>query len=186
MKRAWDALTKRQQLAVALAGAAIAGVLLLQFVLLPLHEGRMKMEKSIAANARIARELEPLGREYLSAKQSCDLVRTTATRRSADFTLFTYLEGRANEAGIRSAVMYINPLKPTRIGGLEEVAVEMKLDKLTLKQLSRFLYLVETPEDLIGIKKAAISRMKESPDYLTAVIQVVTYRLAGQGGTDNR
>ena len=58
----------------------------------------------------------------------------------------------------------------------EETTVEMKLDKLTMKQLTDFLYLVESREDLVRIRKMTVGKMKESPEYLSAVFQVFTYQ----------
>ncbi len=52
----------------------------------------------------------------------------------------------------------------------------MKLDKLTMKQLTDFLYLVESREEMVRIRKMSIGKMKESPEYLSALIQVFTYQ----------
>ena len=52
----------------------------------------------------------------------------------------------------------------------------MKLDKLTMKQLTDFLYLVESPEEMIRIRRISIVKMKESPEYISALIQVFTYQ----------
>lgn len=161
--------------------AAVLG-LLLQFALLPLYDAKKKMEASLAANEKILRTLDPLGREYLLWKQGADAVREIAARRSPDFSLFTYLEGKAKEAGLKEAVTSLTPLKASRTGGLEEQTVEIKLEKITLLQLVHFLYLVEAPDELITVKKASLGKMKEDPEYLNAALQVVTYREAREAG----
>jgi hypothetical protein len=61
-------------------------------------------------------------------------------------------------------------------GAYEETAVEVRLEKLTMKQLADFLYLVEAPAEMIFIGKASIAKMKESPDYLAASLQIFTYQ----------
>ncbi len=62
----------------------------------------------------------------------------------------------------------MNPLPSAPTGSYEETAVEMKLDKLTMKQLTDFLYLVESPEEMIRVRRISIVKMKESPEYLSA------------------
>ena len=67
-------------------------------------------------------------------------------------------------------------------GAYEESAVEMRLDKLTMKQLTDFLYQVESREELVRIRKMSIGKMKESPEYLSVSIQVYTYQPLAPGG----
>ena len=75
----------------------------------------------------------------------------------------------------------MNPLPSAPAGTYEETAVEMKLDKLTMKQLTDFLYLVESPEEMIRIRRLSLVKMKESPEYLSALIQVSTYQPLSPG-----
>jgi hypothetical protein len=56
------------------------------------------------------------------------------------------------------------------------------MDKLTMKQLADFLYMVESPRDLIRVRKLSVGKMKESPEYINAQIQVFTYQTAPAGG----
>ena len=57
----------------------------------------------------------------------------------------------------------MNLLPPVSTGAYEETTVEMKLDKLTMKQLTDFLYQAELPEEMIRIRRISIVKMKESP-----------------------
>ena len=64
----------------------------------------------------------------------------------------------------------------------EKAELKIKLEKITLKQLTDFFYILESPQDLIRIKKLVISKMKENPEYLAAQIQAVTFQLMKAGG----
>jgi hypothetical protein len=59
----------------------------------------------------------------------------------------------------------------------------MRLDKLTMKQLTDFLYLVESREELVRIRKMSVVKMKESPEYLSVLLQVFTYQALPPGGS---
>ena len=56
----------------------------------------------------------------------------------------------------------------------KESMVEMKLDKINLKQLVDYLYLIESPENVVSIKRISIRDNKGAAGYLDAVMQVVT------------
>ena len=97
-------------------------------------------------------------------------------RRPPGFALLSYLEKRATDAGVKGNIRSMNLLPPVSTGAYEETTVEMKLDKLTMKQLTDFLYQAELPEEMIRIRRISIVKMKESPEYLSALIQVFTYQ----------
>ncbi|MDA8126953.1 MAG: type II secretion system protein GspM [Deltaproteobacteria bacterium] len=183
MRAFWDQLTKSQKRVVAVGAALVAGVLLLQLVLIPWFEARQRVARQIAAGEKALQDLAVLGTEYGVLQQRSEAIRRTLTKRPPGFTLFSYLDRKAGEAGVKGNVRSLNPLKATPAGAYEEAAVEMKLDKLTMKQLADFFYLLESPEEMIRIRKASIAKMKESPEYISALIQVFTYQpLTPAGG----
>ena len=102
-------------------------------------------------------------------------------RRPPGFALFSYLEKRAVDAGVKTNIKSINPLKSAPAGAYEEIAVEIRLDKLTMKQLTDFLYLVESREDLVRIRKMSVEKMKENPEYLNVLIRLFSYQLPSPG-----
>jgi hypothetical protein len=89
--------------------------------------------------------------------------------------LFSYLERKAGEVGVKSNIKSMNPLKGKVVGPYEETAVDMQLEKLILKQVTDFLYVVESPGELVRIRKVSIQKMKDTPEYLSVFIQVITY-----------
>jgi general secretion pathway protein M len=176
MKRFWEQLTKSQKRVMVVGLAFVAGALLIQFALVPWFEARQRTSGAIAASEKALRDIASLGTEYgVLRKRSEEILRTLA-KRPQGFALFSYLERKAGEAGVKGNVRSINPLKAAPTGAYEETAVEIKLDKLTMKQLTDFFYQVESPGDMIRIRKVSIVKMKESPEYISALIQVFTYQ----------
>jgi type II secretory pathway component PulM len=176
MRRFWDQLTKSQK-NIVLAGALFAAVaLLLQLAILPYFEAKQKVQRAIAASEKTLREMAVLGAEYGRIRQQSAEIRRMLERRPAGFALFSYLERKAGEAGVKGNIRGITPLKSTPSATYEEVAVEMRLDRLTMKQLTDFLYQVESLEELIRIRKISLAKMKEAPDHLSALIQIFTYQ----------
>jgi general secretion pathway protein M len=176
MKTFWDKLTKRQKYYAYGGAAFIIAVLVLQFALFPFLEERKKMQKAIASHEKNLREMIALGAHYETLKQGSEEIRRGLQRRPPDFTLYSHLERKAGEAGLKTNVKYINPSGAAGKDPYEESSVEMKLEKITLKQLTDFLYLAESPLDLVKVRRISIRKIKEAPEYLSVLIQAVTYK----------
>ena len=182
MRQFWDQLTTSQKRTVT-AGLVFAGVVLLsQFIVVPYFDARQKVRSAIVAGEKTLRELAAMGVEYGVLRQRSEEIRRASERRPPGFTLFSYLEKRAGDAGVKTNIRSLTPLAPTPTGAYEETAAEMKLDKLTMRQLTDFLYRVESPEEMIRVRRISIAKMKESPEYLSALIQVFTYQPLSVGG----
>ena len=181
MRQFWDQLTTSQKRTVT-AGLVFAGVVLLaQLIVVPYFEARQKVRSAIVASDKALRELTALGAEYGVLRQRSEEIRRASERRPPGFTLFSYLEKRAGDAAVKTNIRSLTPLMLAPTGAYEETAVEMKLDRLTMKQLTDFLYRVESPEEMIRVRRISVVKMKESPEYLSALIQVFTYQPLSSG-----
>jgi general secretion pathway protein M len=176
MKRFWEQLTKSQKYTLFSGLVFVVVALLVQFAVFPYFDARQKVIGAIAGSEKTLRELANLGAEYGVLRQRSEEIRRVIERRPPAFALFSYLEKRAGDAGVKTNIKSMNPLKSAPEGAYEETAVEMRLEKLTMKQLTDFLYLVESREDLVRIRKMSVGKMKESPEYLSVSIQVFTYQ----------
>lgn len=176
MRQFWDQLTNNQKLTVT-AGLVFAGAaLLVQFAVVPYLDSRQNVRRAIANSEKVLRDLAALGAEYGVLRQRSEEIRRLIERRPPGFALLSYLEKRASDAGVKGSIRSMNLLPAVSSGAYEENAVEIKLDKLTMKQLTDFLYQVELPEEMIRIRRISIVKMKESPEYLSALVQVFTYQ----------
>jgi general secretion pathway protein M len=181
MRHFWDQLTKSQKFTVTAGFVLAVAVLLVQFALVPYIEARQKVRRAIAANEKVMRELGTLGAEYGVIRQRSEAIRRVIERRPPGFALISYLEKRAGEAAVKTNIRSMNPLPSAAVGSYEETAVEMKMDKLTMKQLNDFLYLAEAPDEMIRVRRISVTKMKENPEYLSAQIQISTYQPLSPG-----
>jgi general secretion pathway protein M len=175
MKEFWDKLTISQRYYLMAGGIAIAVFCVFQLVIFPVWDAREKTANAIKVNEKALKEMAILGAEYGVLKQRAESVQRALAARPADFTLFSYLEKKAGESRLKPHIKYINPVKGMTLGAYEESAAELRMDSLTMKQLTDFLYIVESSKELVRINKLSISKMKENPEYLTATMQVLTY-----------
>ena len=52
----------------------------------------------------------------------------------------------------------------------------MKLEAITLQQLIGYLSKIESPGNVVSIKRISISENKKKSGYLDAILQVLTFR----------
>jgi len=176
IKNLWENLTGTQRLYMMIGAAALGVILVVQFALLPFMAEKNRLRGAIKTNEKVLKELTVLGLEYSAQKRRVEEVRAIIGRRPPDFSLFAYLDRKAGEGALKQHIKAMNTSKIASANDYEEVAVELRLEKVTLKQLVQFLYMVESPGEYIRVKRMAISKMKESPEYLGATLLVATYQ----------
>jgi general secretion pathway protein M len=176
MKELWNTLTASQKYYLTGGAAFVVMVLVFQFVISPLWEARKRTINAIAASEKALAQMTVIGQEYSILKMRTEAVQRALSGRSEGFSLFSYLEKKAGDIQLKPHIKYMNPLKGVTAGSFEESSVEMKLDSITMQQLTDFLHGVESPKDFIKISKISINKMRESPEYLTATLQVLTYQ----------
>ncbi|MBN2256175.1 MAG: hypothetical protein JW736_10735 [Deltaproteobacteria bacterium] len=167
-------LTKREKLYVVGGASAVVIFLFIQFLLFPLFDAKAKMKRSIERNERILQEIIELRSDYHFIKNSTDSIRAALKKRDKDFTLFSFLEKQAGRAGVKTNITYMKPSTETDTGPYRESSVEMKLEGITLKQLVDYLYFIESPRDLVQIKRISI-KQSSSQRHLTVLIHALTY-----------
>jgi general secretion pathway protein M len=169
-------LAKREKNLVILAGVAVAVFLLFQFVVFPFLDERKRMRRSIAAKKQNLQEVLRLRSEYEVQKTGFQGIQQMLAKRTRGFTLFSFLEKSASEAELKGNIKYMKPSTSQSTGPYKESTVEMKLEQITLKQLVDYLYRIESPEQLISIKRISIKENKGESGYLDAVLQVLTFQ----------
>jgi general secretion pathway protein M len=182
MKAFWDKLSKRQQLTIAGGSGLVLVMLLIQTIFLPFMEAKKTVNQSIRNNEKTLADMMLLAKDYQILKRQGGRIQQALVRRPPNFSLFSHLEKIAGDAGVKANIKSINAGKGNISGPYEELPVDIRLEKITLRQLTDFLYLLELPQELIRVKKIALAKMPESPEYLSAQVQAVTLQLTKVAG----
>ncbi len=168
-------LTKREKLYVSLGAFLVIVFLVGQFVILPFVDARERVRHSIKVNEKALEEIVALSSEYRTLSADSGDIGVTLARRPKGFTLFSFLEEQAGKAAIKANIKYMKPSISTEADPYKESSVEMNLENITLQQLVEYLYLVESPENLVRVKRISVKQSKNSPEYLTVLIHLMTY-----------
>ena len=169
-------LAKREKHFVGIAVCSVVLFLLFQLLIFPFFEKRERLQSGVKAKEEALREILRLSAEYQAYKGDSQQIRQLLAMRKGGFTLFAFLERAAGEAGVKENIAYMKPSTSKGTGPYKESMVEMKLEAITLKQLTQYLHRIESPEDLISIKRISIKQNKKEAGYLDAVLQALTFQ----------
>lgn len=172
IKNFWDKLDTKQKKLVAGAAIFVCVALILEMVVFPFTEAKEKLDKAIKVNQKKLAEINVLSTEFRILEARTAAMQRAIAMHGADFTLFSYLEKKATQANVRGRIKSMNASRGTQSESFEESLVDMKLEKITIKQLADFLYYAESPTDLVRIKKITVNKMKESPEYLSVQLLI--------------
>lgn len=158
-------LSGREQITVVIGGLAVVLFLLLQLAFLPTHDRLNRLKTSARNKERALLELNAIAAQYntISANRQ-----DGGKPRGDTFSLFSILERFATESGLMDKIEYMRPgsvqVDPLR----EEKWVEIKLNRVTLKEFTDYLSKIQFFGGGVYIKR--LSARKEG-DYLTLVLQ---------------
>lgn len=168
-------LAKREKYLVAFAAVFVVAALVFSFVIMPFWEERTRLRNNVTVQQNSLEQMAGLRREYLLLQQDSGTVARRLAERAKNFTLFSFLEKAAGDAGVKENIKSMKPSASTGKGPFKESLVEMKLERITLGQMAGYLKLVESAENLVAVKRIAIQSNKKDPQFLDVVLQVLTY-----------
>ena len=136
------------------------------------------MGKNLQAKAVMLEQMQKLQFEYAALTQSEKTSKSRFRRRPKGFTLFSFLDRLAGESGIKDRISYMKPSKKAQKNSPYKISrVEMKLEAISLEQLTNYLYGIETSQNMVDITKISISKKDKKQGLLTAVLQVETVEI---------
>jgi len=175
------ALTQKDRRALVIGISALALFLLVQFVLFPLFDKRKRLNRGISIRQKGLVEMQEMQSRYTQLSRQSNTLEQLVSRRSGEFGLFPFLEKMAAEAEVKENIAYMKPSDATGDGELQQSMVEMKLNAINLKQLVSFLERIESPENIVELKRISIQENKKQEGTLDVIMQVISLVLAENG-----
>jgi general secretion pathway protein M len=168
-------MNKRERYAIMLAVGVVGIFLMVTFIVEPFFSRTDQLKKSLQDKAAMLEQMRQLQSEYGALTQKAEVSKALFNRRQKGFKLFSFLDRLAGEAGIKDNITYMKPSTKVQQNSPYKISrVEMKLDAITLKQLTTYLHGVETSKNMVEVKRISISKKDKKQGLLTAVLQVET------------
>ncbi len=175
------ALSRKDRRALGVGVSLLILFILVQFILFPLLDKRKRLERGIAAKEKGLVEMQEMQIRFHAFSTQTNTLEQRLSRRAAEFSLFSFLEKKAALAKVKETIAYMKPSDATGEGVLQQNMVEMKLKAINLKQLVSFLELVESPDNLVELKRISIQENKKQEGTLDVIMQVISLVRADNG-----
>ncbi|MCD6586677.1 MAG: type II secretion system protein M [Desulfobacteraceae bacterium] len=169
-------LNKREKIAVTGAAVFLALFIISQFIIIPVYEKREALMQQVSVKKDTLLDMKILRSEYLIMKEKLDASQQGLKKRPANFTLFSFLDRLAGDTGLKDHIAYMKPSTSIKEeSGLKISRVELKLQEVTLKDLTAYLFKVETSKNMVIVKRLSITKTGKDTGRVTAVLQVETF-----------
>jgi len=168
--------SRREQVGLAAAAAVIFLFILIKLIFTPVVNKKDRMKESLSAKETELKEMIALKTEYDAFKKSSELSERNFLNRDSGFTLFSFLDNLAGSAGVKENISYMKPTTTKKPGSeRKKSTVEMKLQDITLNQLTTYLHGIETSKNMIFVKRLSISKKGKQDGFITVVLQAETF-----------
>jgi general secretion pathway protein M len=119
--------------------------------------------------------MRELQAEYRALKGKMQMSQVRVNKRQKGFTLNSFLVQTAGQVGIKDRISSIKPTTTAQKNSNFKLSrVEMKLDAISLEQLTAFLHGVETSKNMVMVKKLSISKKDKKEGLINVIMQVET------------
>jgi general secretion pathway protein M len=171
-------ISRRERLALYLAGAFICLFILIQWVLVPLTDRQHQLDRVLAVKRHALEQMIALKSEFETIQAQSESSKNVLGNREKGFSLFSFLDALAGKIQIKERIAYMKPSTAVQKDSpLKTSQVEMKLEAITLKQLTDYLFGIEMSPNRVWVRRMALSRTEKPEGFIDAVLQVETHEM---------
>ena len=168
-------LNRREKYIVYGVGCLVGILIIVQFIIRPFFENKNQLERTLQTRKVELQQMRKLQAEYTALKGKMQMSQLQANNREKGFTLNSFLVQTAGQVGIKDRISSMKPTTtPQKNSNLKVSRVEMKLDAISLEQLTAFLHGVETSVNMVTVKKLSISKKDKKEGLINVIMQVET------------
>jgi len=169
-------LNQREKIAISGAGAFLIIFIMVQWLIVPVFEKRDELKTRLDSKKNILMDMKILRSDYLDMQGKAESSRQSLNNRQTGFTLFSFLDQLAGDTGLKDHIEYMKPSTAVKEdSGLKISRVELKLQEITVKDLTAYLFKVETSPNMLIVKRLSIIKTGKDSGLISAVLQVETF-----------
>lgn len=168
-------LNRRDKYIVYGVGGLLGLLIIVQFIIRPFFDNRKRLERTLQTRKVELKKMRELQADFTALKGRMQLSQVRVNKRQKGFTLNSFLVQAAGQVGIKDRISSMKPTTTTQKNSNFKVSrVEMKLDAISLEQLTAFLHGVETSPNMVMVKKLSVSKKDKKEGLINVIMQVET------------
>lgn len=175
-------LERREKIVVGV-GAAIASVIVLWIgVYEPLMNKLAEMDRRIDVQTKRYEEMLRISQGFKVSRESIEATEKRL-KRPAGFSILSFLENLAVRTEVKDRIAQMKPKQGATTKFYRENLVEIKMEKVSLATLVKYLREIEAAPELLRVKELRIKPRFDNPNLVDGVFSVSAYELVegGQG-----
>jgi hypothetical protein len=170
-------LNQRERIFVAVGGAALILVLLYMAVLMPYRNALTRLDSQIEGRGRQLQQVQLLRAEYLQLRQETAQVERLLDNRR-DFSTLSFLETLVENTAGRENLLSMRPQAPVTRNQFILESVEIKLERLDLRQVLEMLWGIEKSSSPMQVSALYLKQRFDNRAQLDATMTVTALRRA--------
>jgi general secretion pathway protein M len=168
-------LQRRERIIVAAAGVVLLVLIALQLTVFPVIDRRDHLRNQIRTQRAALGQMHDLKREYDALTRFTRNMERQLKQRPKNFTLFSFTDRLAGKSGLKQNIAYMKPSTSNLKNSPYSLSmVELKLNSLTLLQLTTFLHGIEDPSKIVWVKRLSVTKEDKDEGLINAVVQLET------------
>lgn len=168
-------LNRREKLFVGSGAGFLLLFMAFLFLIQPVFENRAALEVKLEQKKQTLSEMRTMHREFQSLQSRSEKAKAQYQKRPEGFSLFSFMDRLAGQTGLKENISYMKPSSSADdSSGLKMTYVELKLQDVTLEDLSSYLFRVETSENLVRVNSLTISKPGAEKSLLSVVMKAET------------
>ncbi|MEZ4601126.1 MAG: type II secretion system protein GspM [Syntrophotaleaceae bacterium] len=171
----FNRLNMREKILVCLGIAFVFLAILYWGGIAPYKNQMANLDRKIAQRQKQVGEMAVLKAEILDLQERVAAAERKVSQ-AVNFSLFSFVEQKVQEAAGRENLVFMRPKPATRQGDYEETALEVKLEKISLQQVVRLIYEIEAAEVPLNITTLQIRSRKPNMELLDVTLDISTLR----------
>lgn len=160
-------------LIIGLIGAT--GIILYGVLIAPLYERYTNLNRLINQKESQYKEILQLKGEYLTLKDEYKGMEKAASKTKEGFSPLTFMEGVSAQAKIKDKVVSMKPTVVPIGENYRESSIEVKIEKVVLEQIMRYLHMIEGSDFPLKIKILQLKNRFDDAGLMDASVVVSFY-----------
>jgi len=170
-------LARREKIALLLLVIFLVGFVGTEWFIMPTLARLKDLDGLIARKGNDLSEMRALQVDYRQMVGQVKKAQKALEQRGRGFAIFSFLESMAEQTKVKNNIKYMKPSTTSLSDKYNESSVELKLEKIHLEQLIRYIYRIEYGGKFTRIKRIHIRPRYVNPRLLDATLLVYTQEL---------
>lgn len=167
-------MSRRERLMVLGAGVLVLLTLVYLGIVEPYRGAIGRLDSKVRNRQKQLTEVVNLRSQFLQLqRRQAELDRRINA--NPGFSVFSFIETTAVQTALKPNLVSVRPQPPVVQDQLREESVEIRLEKIALNQLLRFLYSVEHADALVQVKSLRVKTRFDNRAQLDATLTIAAY-----------